>query len=144
MDGPKVTKSSGYALTLEAGASFNPVDATTYFAGSLSALGAGTTAAERRVYIPRPGVIQVAYLYFLTAGTLGSSETSSISIRVNDTTDYLITNAVALDARSKALNNSGMSVGVQAGDYVELKWVTPTWVTNPTTVRYTANLFIRS
>ena len=137
-----LTKPTGYTLLLENGSLLSPADATTYHAGSFSAAGATTNAAQRRVYIPRTGTIRACQLYFLNGGTLGSNETSTVSIRLNNTTDTTVSAAVTNDALSTTFSNSALGVAVVAGDYIELKWVTPTWATNPTSVRYSAVVFV--
>lgn len=138
----RITGSGGYVVLAETGAAISPLDATTYYTGSFSNLGTATADGERRIYIPKTGTIKAVQLYFLNTGTLGTTEPSTMSIRVNSTTDYTISSAIVVDARNKTFSNSSMSVPVTAGDYIEIKWVTPTWVTNPTSVRFTANIFI--
>ncbi len=124
---------SGYCLQFSA-AQFNPADATTYYMG-INPQSAGGTAAVNRIYIPRNGTITAAYVVFDNSGTLGTTETGTIAIRLNNTTDYSISASVANDVRPTVYNNTGLSIAVSAGDYIELKWTTPTYATNPTQVR---------
>lgn len=139
----KITGAIGYTL-MAAGASFSPADATTYFFGGLPSVVPTTSAAIERLYIPKAGKIKAAYIFFNQS--TGSNETSSMSIRLNNTTDFLISNAVTNDSSGTAFNstslNSGNGIDVVAGDYVEIKWVTPTWGTNPTGVRPTVILYV--
>lgn len=79
---------------------------------------------------------------FANTGTLGSTEASTLSVRVNNTTDYLISNAVIHDAAQTVFNNTAMSAPVSEGDYIEIKWVAPTWATNPTNVRPSATIYV--
>jgi hypothetical protein len=72
----------------------------------------------------------------------GSTLTSSISLRLNNTTDTLISNAVLNDASYTYLSNTALSVSVVAGDYVEFKWVTPAWAANPTNIGIIWTLFV--
>lgn len=114
---------------------FNPGDATTYYGGGAPQSG-GTVAAVNRMYITRTGTIKACYILFDNGGTLGSSETSTIYLRVNNTSETAVSAAVTNDARPTVVSNTGLSIAVTAGDYVEMKWVTPAWpVTNPTNVR---------
>lgn len=129
----------GYALQA-AGATFAPADATTYYFGSLASVVPTTTSAIERLYIPRSGVIKAAYVFFNQSA--GTSETSTISVRVNDTTDTTISAAVTNDASATNSQNAALNIAVAAGNYVEIKWVCPTWVTNPTNVRPTVILYI--
>lgn len=133
----------GYVLQA-AGASFSPTDATTYYFGGLPSVVPTTSAAIERLYIPKSGVIKAAYVFFNQ--TSGTNETSTINIRVNNTTDYAISSAITNDSTVTAFNNpslnSGAGIPVNAGDYIEIKWVCPTWATNPTGVRPTVILYV--
>ena len=74
--------------------------------------------------------------------TAGTTETSTASIRLNNTTDTTISSAVNLSSNPYAVSNTSLNVAVVAGDYIEIKWVTPTWVTNPTGVSGSAMIVI--
>lgn len=132
-------KDSG-AYVLEAQfASTSPADATTYFFGPFFSAVMGTTSGNHRVYIPRAGVITRVDLFM--SGTAGSSETSTISVRLNDTTDTTITSILNLSTFPVYVTNA-ISITVAAGDWVNIKWLTPTWVTNPTGIVGSVKLFI--
>ena len=124
------------------GSTFNnaPADATTYYFGPNFGLVFTTTAQRRKVFIPRSGLITRVDLFFNFIA--GSNETSSIYLRLNDTTDFLLSNAVDLSGSSLAINATGLSIPVTDTDYFEIKWVTPTWATNPTSVNITAQIFV--
>lgn len=127
-------------MMLDGAGAISPTDGSTYYMGGLSAAGVTTSANIRRFYIPTSGVIKKAHVYFLNPGTLGTEETSSIYIRKNNTNDFLISDQVVNNAISVHLSKTDMSVSVNAGDYIEIKWVCPTWATNPTSVRYYVHL----
>lgn len=136
------TRGLDNAYVIRAGfASSNPADATTYFFGCFTHTSPSTTAAGNRIYIMRSGTICAADV-FLT-GSTGSTETSTISIRLNNTTDTTISSAVALNTSPFHAQNTALSVSVSTGDYVEIKWVTPTWGTNPTSVLAAVHLFVK-
>lgn len=120
---------------------FNPNDASTYYGGG-QVQSSGTTAGVSRIYIPKSGTIKACYLVFDNSGILGSTETSTISIRVNNTTDNTISTTITNDMRPTIFSNTSMSISVTAGDYIEIKWVTPTWSTNPTSVRISGTIYI--
>lgn len=106
----------------------SPADATTYYIGQGS--GWSTTPALRRMYIPSACTITKFYGWF--GQTAGTAETSSIYVRVNNTTDTLISSSVINNVSgATTFSNASMSLVLAAGDYIEIKWVTPTWVTNP-------------
>jgi len=123
----------GYSLNSYLGSvTLAPADATTYYFGGAFTNALTTTAAIRRLYIPKSGTIKAAYVTF--SQTAGTAETSTISIRLNNTTDTTITASVVNNAGVTTFNNTGLSIAVVEGDYIEIKWVTPTWATNPTAV----------
>lgn len=115
----------GYTLTFT-GSNFNPADATTYF----TSLGqTNTNSGRRKVYVPKAGTIKVIQIDAY-ASTAGSGEQIDMYVRVNNTTDTLIA-SVSAATNGRSFTNTGMSVAVSVGDYLELKMVCPTWVTNP-------------
>jgi hypothetical protein len=120
------------------GSSNNPADATTYYFGPF-ATSWGGAATGNRIYVPRPGKLVKARLFIVC--TTGTSETSTVSFRLNDTTDTTISSAVALNATPFTVVNSALSVAVAEDDYFSIKWVTPTWVTNPTGVSFSCQLW---
>lgn len=129
----------GYSIQIGA-YNFNPADATTYYWGGLFPAAPGTTDGTRRIYIPRGGTLKRIYLTFTCAP--GSSETSTLYVRVNSTTDYTISSTFALDANPKIAFNTSLSIPLSTGDYIEIKWITPTWATNPTAVSVNAIAWI--
>lgn len=134
----------GYTL-FTSGASFTPADATTYYIGvpNMQAL-PSTTANATRMTIPKAGTIKRIDYYTTTGGTAGSTETSTVSFRLNNTTDTTISNAVITSggATIATFSNNALSIAVAEGDTFEIKWVTPSWATNPTIVRIAALIYI--
>ena len=114
------------------GTGFNPADATTYYFGAFSETAPTTAAATRRIYIPRAGTIKTADIMMNCA--VGSNETSTLYLRKNNTTDTSLSASIALNASPYHELVTGLTITVAAGDYVEAKWVAPTWGTNPTAV----------
>lgn len=111
-----------------------PADATTYYFGNDIVTPINTVPDNRRVYIPVTGTIVYARVTFFNTGTLGTAETSTISLRLNNTTDTAISALVTNNALYTNFVNTALTIAVVDGDYFELKWTTPTWVTNPTGV----------
>jgi hypothetical protein len=125
------------------GLAFNPADSTSYFVGdiySIAPVGAGGIVG---FYLPKATTLYAAGVKFINS-VVGSNEASSVYIRVNNTTDYLISaavdNSLGLNVVSTVF---GTPVSLNAGDYIEVKWVTPAWVTNPTTVFVIASAFFK-
>jgi hypothetical protein len=121
---------------------FGPADATTYY-GGFRPIASTTTAAISRLVIPQAGTITRCDVFVANDGTLGSGETSTLSIRLNNTTDTTVTSALTTNNAANVFTNSSLSIAVSAGDYIEFKWVTPTWATNPTSVRILCRVSIR-
>lgn len=128
----RATISAAYTLQFWNGQNiaFAPVDAGTYYFGSVNR-GSGTTAAQSKMYIRRSGVIRVAEAYWWANGVAGSNEDVSVYVRLNDTTDYLI-QTVGAATQERNFTNAAINITVASGDFVEIKMVCPTWATNPT------------
>lgn len=129
--------------TLQLGMSTNtPVDSTTYYGGSYAAFGALTVDGSARVYIPKAGTIKSVYVLFNNFGTVGTAETSTLSLRLNGTTDTTINASFATNTTPQSFNITGQSIAVVAGDSINLKWVAPAWVTNPSNLQIMATVYI--
>lgn len=131
----------GYTLTLT-GSQGTMTDGQTYYSGAITT-GTSTTAAINQVPIPQTGTIVAIYVYQLTAGTLATGESSTLAIRLNNTTDVPVSSSVLNSSATSTWSATGLSQAVTAGDYIELKFTGATWSTNPSNVRWTAVVFIR-
>ncbi len=132
----------GYTLFANAQGGTNPADATTYYFGAFATRNITVTPDINRIYIPKTGTVTSAYIGINIAGTLGSNETSTMSFRLNNTTDTTLSSSITTTAVLNTFNVTGLSIAVSAGDYFEVKWVTPTWATNPTTIAYNIVFYI--
>ena len=130
----------GYNLQFSA-ASFNAGDATTYYIGG-NYQDASTTANLVRIYIPKSGTIKYANFFIHVNSTLGSAETSTVSIRINNTTDVTLSSSVTCSAETQNFSNNALSTAVVQGDYLEIKWVTPTFATNPQQLRISGSIYV--
>ena len=134
----QVTNYTGYSINVQALTS-SPTDAQTIYFGMLPKAPT-TTANISKVYIRKAGTIKVAELYCYS-GTAGTNESWSIYIRVNNTTDNLIA-TVSAATSERVFSNTGLSIAVNAGDYIEIKSVNPTWATNPLTTIFGGHIYI--
>lgn len=125
---------AGYALQFS-GSIAAPADATTYYFGAnyFDAV-VSSTAGLAKIRIPKAGTIKSCYIEVRNRGTAGTTEVSTISIRLNNTTDTTVSAVLITSTVPNAFSNAALAIAVIAGDYIEIKWVTPTWVTNPTNV----------
>ncbi len=119
----------------------SPADSSTYYLSPYSGAGLVAGSSAHRLYVPRTGKIIKA---FVSGGcTTGTSETSTISVRLNDTTDTTIVSTLAFNASPVVFSNTSMSVAVTANtDFLNIKWATPAWATNPTNVSFSVTLWI--
>jgi len=129
----------GYTIPIFTGV-LSPADATTYYLGPVAGLTPSTTAEERKIYIPKAGTITFCAIS-TNATTAGSNEDWPYYIRLNNTTDYGI-DTVSVSANLRQWISYTLDVDVVAGDYIEIKTVTPTWATNPVTMSQGGYLYI--
>lgn len=89
----------------------------------------------RRIVVPVAITITKIYFYFYCTGSAPSNEQSTLSFRKNATTDTTISSTVDLSGITTSapvlVSNTGLSIAMSAGDYFELKWVSPAWASPP-------------
>ena len=129
---------AGYTLHVQALTS-SPADGVTVYFGQMPKAPI-TTANINKVFIPKSGTIKRAQIYCYS-GTAGTAENWSLNIRLNNTTDTLI-ETIGASASERIFNNESLNIAVVAGDYIEIKSVQPTWVTNPLTTIYGGYVYI--
>lgn len=112
--------------------SASPSDGTTrYIPNSPTAPTA--TYALSAITMSFTGTITSASINWYAQSVVGTAESISAYIRLNDTTDYLIA-AVGTTDTVRKFTNTSMSVPITANDTIALKFVYPNWATNPTSV----------
>ncbi len=136
-----ITGYQGYALQTTT-PQFNPADATSYHSGVLIST-VDSTGGGVRIGIPRNGTIDTVVLTFTNNGTAGSNETSSAYVRLNNTTDTLITSSIVTDQPAATYSGTNLGIAVVVGNYIEIKWTTPTYATNPTNVRVHSVVYLK-
>lgn len=138
ISGYGITDAKGYCINVQALTS-SPADGATVYFGAMPKAPT-TTAAASKLYIRKAGTIKVAEIYCYS-GTAGTNENWSLYIRVNNTTDYLIA-TLGVATNERVFSNTGLNISVNAGDYIEIKGVQPTWATNPLTTVYGGYIYI--
>lgn len=128
----------GYTLQVQALTS-SPADGATIYFGNLPKAPT-TTGATSKIYIREAGTITVAEIYCYS-GTAGTAENWSLYIRKNNTTDTLIA-TVGSATNERVFSNTGLSIAVAVGDYIEIKAINPTWATNPLTTIFGGYIYI--
>ena len=128
----------GWTLSVQALTSA-PVDGQTIYFGQLPKAPV-TAQGTSRIYIRKAGAIKAANI-FSFSGTVGTNEAWVCHIRLNNTGDTQIASVAAATAE-RTWSNTGLSIAVVVGDYVEVKCVNPTWATNPNTTIFGGYLYL--
>ena len=94
------------------------------------------------MYIPKSGTIKRAEISSYAATTTGTAQNISLYVRLNNTTDTLIATVGAATAVRDFIN-TGLSIAVTAGDYIEIKIIVATpYTTPPAGITFGGNLYI--
>jgi hypothetical protein len=141
-------KQIGYTLLFTAGANLliSPADATTYYFGS----GRNSIyTPDHAVIIPKAGTLKSISFFHVVNSTLGTAENSTLSVQVRNTgysgsvsTTTQITNTYKFNSTYNSTMFTGLNIDLPEGCAVDIKWLTPTWVTNPAQIQINATLFI--
>jgi hypothetical protein len=141
-------KQIGYTLLFTAGANLliSPADATTYYFGS----GRNSIyTPDHAVIIPKAGTLKSISFFHVVNSTLGTAENSTLSVQVRNTgysgsvsTTTQITNTYKFNTTYNSTMFTGLNIDLPEGCAVDIKWLTPTWVTNPAQIQINATLFI--
>ena len=133
----------GYSLQ-GAGLSFSPADATTYYFGSFFGHSPVTTAGNTRIPVPKNGTIRLVTVTAHNTGGSPEAQNSTISLRLNNSTDTTISATFDANAFTTAITtySATVAISVVSGDFIEFKWVTPTLTTNPTGVRLSGTVYV--
>ena len=125
-------------------AAVNLADSTTYYFSDTPTLPPGATATSRKMKLPVPSVLVAARVETIVGGTLAAGdESSTLSIRVNNTTDSTISSAVKFTTAAQTLMITGLNVSVGTANDFQMKLVTPAFSTNPTTCYIAVTLFFQ-
>ena len=122
-------------------ATTSPMTASSYHFFGGQAFTLTQLDGAQRVYVPKAGTIKVAYITHFAATITGSGENISVYIRKNATTDYLI-QTVGNTNQLRVFSNTGLTISVAQGDFIEIKIVTPAWATTPTGNRWSGIVYI--
>jgi hypothetical protein len=145
-----VVQSTGYALVANntAGAGHSPADSTTYYINGATSTAGGlspnTASGLFRLLVPRAGIIRaVSFAVYTTVAASGESVT--VKVFVNGASAATLSTAMTWNAGAGAyntLNATGLGIAVVQGDYLELEFETPAWVTNPTATWHSVSYYI--
>jgi len=128
-----------YCISFHSDSSHNPSDSSTYYFGDAGTLSSNTNTG--RIHIPKTGII-TDFTFHSSHLVLASNEDVTLSIRVNNTTDYAL-GTYKMDAAAGYLIVNNLNIPITTADYISIKMATPAWVTNPTTVVYGGTVLIQ-
>jgi hypothetical protein len=115
----------------------------TYYIGGLTDLPPAITPVQyRQIQSQVTGTLTEVAILRYPATITGSGEFSTFSIgNVSTGITSVISNAVQTNSTNGIWTNYTLSspLAVNAGDLIQLVWITPVWVTAPTAVRIRAN-----
>lgn len=123
-------KTSALIIPTITGATSSMTDGATYYWGSSGAFGANTNQGLARIYNLTGKTITIVAISTFIRWTTGTSESSTVYLRYNNTTDYSL-GTVDGNVAQTELSLTGQNIAWADGDYVEMKMVNPTWATNP-------------
>ena len=111
---------------------------TNYFGGYPKGL--VTSANISKVFIQKSGTIKTVTINCYS-GTAGTNQNWTLSIRLNNTTDYPI-ETIGIATNERKFNNELLNIPVVKGDYFEIKCSNPTWGTPPLTTAMSGNVIV--
>ena len=124
---------------------FAPADGTVYYFGGVQTSPI-TTAASKQYKLPYACTL-VGYSISVTNNTTNATtESSTIALRVNNTSDLTLSSSVSFGGTVPVTNQyvgTGLSTSYAANDLIEVKWTTPTWATNPTAIAVSVDLYFK-
>ena len=116
---------------------------TTYYMGSAAFTGTLTSTANQRVMQIPFNATLIGASIGTRSGTPGSSETSTVYMRVNNTTDVQLTNTMSFASANTNQYTSALNTDVSAGDTYEVKLTTGAFTAAPATSFVTVMLYFK-
>ena len=119
------------------------MSSTTYYLGSCAFTGVITTTANQRIMQIPFNATLVGASIGIRSGTPGSSQPSTINLRINNTTDVLISNNVLFNASNTNQYTNSLNTNMSEGDTYEIKITTGAFTTIPLTTFLTVILYFK-
>jgi hypothetical protein len=132
-----------YTLMVQGLALATVTNNTVYVFGNAPKIPTTATMGLNRIYIPKAGTIKAAEI-FAYSTTAGSAETWGMDIALNSATGRtnMIQN-ISTSSTTRRWSNQSMNTAVVVGDYIEIRSLCPTWVTQrPAVVVFSGNIYI--
>jgi hypothetical protein len=107
---------------------------STLYVGQSGVAYPNSSRQSHMTVIPRSGTVSALCVFGYIDGTIGSSESVTITLRDNQTASPLTVSQSWNVANFGPTCDTTHTQAVSAGDLIDLKLVTPAWVTQPTNV----------
>lgn len=139
----KQDSSSAIGYCLAAGwAAFGvltPADATTYYFGYVGNNSTTSSPQGRDIPVPVSGSIRTVGIMIYVTGTPATSEDSTFSVEIYSSNGTFVSSNIIsttikwnVATRDNRYTITGLNIPITQGQFIAIKMVTPTWVTNPT------------
>ena len=118
--------------------SIDPVDSTTYHIGDFPDLQPSSISSDSFGIISQANgtIDSLSHTISIVGATSDSSEHSIIEIHnLTQGTSVVASNEVHHSLAGAQYNYTGFSLSVSQNDIIQIRWITPIWVINPTQVR---------
>lgn len=120
----------------------SPADAANYYLSDTVSGTLNPTDTARRYLFQR--AFKCEAIRITVSGVAGSSELSSLYLRKNGTDVNTLTTTMDLSTLSAStqvyISKADIDHTFEAGDFMNVRWLTPTWASNPTQIAITAEL----
>lgn len=137
-----------FTLRLDPSPITTVADATTYYWGSLQSAGTSTTTAATRQFVIPFNCTLVGFSLATRSTAVASNESHSLYVRVNNTTDITLSTAITFAVGGSNIVNyfssSSLNTNINAGDKLEMKYVSATSATDPTSAYLSTILYFKS
>jgi hypothetical protein len=131
--GSMSTSGTGFSIRQQL-TGVNPSPSTTYYSTVISSTSLYLSSTLNKYKIPFNSTLIGCTITSYALGSGASNELSEVYFRINDTTDVLLSNAVSFSGSVPlmlSVTNSGLTQSINANDEVQIKWVTPNWMSIP-------------
>ena len=121
-------------LIQNASLSSNFSASTTYYFGMYISNNSGYSQGVGRVEVPYDCTLTNATAIVYVNGVSASNPalTATISCRIDNTTDVVVTSAATFTSVGAHYNTTALTQTIASGSYIETKLATPAWTVNPT------------
>jgi hypothetical protein len=125
----------------------DPVDSTTYYIGDYPDLQPSSLPNQSFAIVSQVNgfIDSLAQTISVIGATSDSTEHSTIEIHnLTQGTSVIAASEVHYSSDGAQYNHESLSLSVSTGDLLQIRWITPIWIDNPTRVRQRFTLKINN